>query len=176
MFAAKVRGRSMEPLIPDGALCLFSSPVEGTRQSKAVLAELRDEIDPETGHRYTVKRYRSEKAASQEHGWEHAAITLEPINPEFPPLRLSPEDADRLNVVAEMVEVLDQPARADGKSGDRRVGVVWHTQGSGKKLGLSVDELAFYDALETNDSAVQVLGDETLRVIARELVEPSAGT
>ena len=33
----------------------------------------------------------------------------------------------------------------------------------GEKLGLSEDELAFYDALETNDSAVQVLGDETLR-------------
>ena len=41
----------------------------------------------------------------------------------------------------------------------------------GEKLGLSDDELAFYDALETNDSAVQVLGDETLREIARELVE-----
>ena len=41
----------------------------------------------------------------------------------------------------------------------------------GEVLGLSEDELAFYDALETNDSAVQVLGDETLRGIARELVE-----
>ena len=41
----------------------------------------------------------------------------------------------------------------------------------GEKLGLSDDELAFYDALETNDSAVQVLDDETLRDIARELVE-----
>ena len=41
----------------------------------------------------------------------------------------------------------------------------------GEKLGLSEDELAFYDALETNDSAVQVLGDETLRDIARQLVE-----
>jgi len=41
----------------------------------------------------------------------------------------------------------------------------------GEKLGLSEDELAFYDALETNDSAVKVLGDETLRGIARELVE-----
>ena len=41
----------------------------------------------------------------------------------------------------------------------------------GEKLGLSEDELAFYDALETSDSAVQVLGDETLRIIARELVE-----
>ena len=41
----------------------------------------------------------------------------------------------------------------------------------GEALGLSEDELAFYDALETNHSAVQVLGDETLRDIARELVE-----
>ena len=41
----------------------------------------------------------------------------------------------------------------------------------GEKLGLTEDELAFYDALETNDSAVQVLGDETLRVIAQELVQ-----
>jgi type I restriction enzyme R subunit len=40
----------------------------------------------------------------------------------------------------------------------------------GEALGLSDDELAFYDALETNDSAVQVLGDDTLRTIARELV------
>ena len=40
----------------------------------------------------------------------------------------------------------------------------------GEALGLSEEELAFYDALETNDSAVKVLGDETLRTIARELV------
>ncbi len=40
----------------------------------------------------------------------------------------------------------------------------------GEDLGLTDDELAFYDALETNDSAVKVLGDETLRAIARELV------
>ena len=41
----------------------------------------------------------------------------------------------------------------------------------GENLGLNDDELAFYDALETNDSAVSVLGDETLRTIARELVQ-----
>jgi type I restriction enzyme R subunit len=40
----------------------------------------------------------------------------------------------------------------------------------GEELGLSDDEVAFYDALETNDSAVKVLGDETLKTIARELV------
>jgi len=41
----------------------------------------------------------------------------------------------------------------------------------GEQLGLSEDEIAFYDALEVNDSAVQVLGDETLRTIAQELVQ-----
>ena len=41
----------------------------------------------------------------------------------------------------------------------------------GESLGLSDAELAFYDALETNDSAVKVLGDEALRDIARQLVE-----
>ena len=43
-------------------------------------------------------------------------------------------------------------------------------QERGVRLGLTEDELAFYDALETNDSAVAVLGDETLRTIAQELV------
>ena len=40
----------------------------------------------------------------------------------------------------------------------------------GESLGMTEDELAFYDALETNDSAVKVMGDDTLRTIARELV------
>jgi len=41
----------------------------------------------------------------------------------------------------------------------------------GEALGLTEDESAFYDALETNDSAVKMMGDETLRLIARELVK-----
>ena len=41
----------------------------------------------------------------------------------------------------------------------------------GEQLGLTEDELAFYDALETNDSAVAILGDQVLRTIAQELVE-----
>jgi type I restriction enzyme R subunit len=44
-------------------------------------------------------------------------------------------------------------------------------QQRGENLGLTNDELAFYDALEVNDSAVRVLGDETLRTIARDLVD-----
>ncbi len=65
---------------------------------------------------------------------------------------------------AQVIEELIQLARDLREAGAR-----------GEKLGLSEDELAFYDALETNDSAVQVLGDETLRIIARELVETVRG-
>lgn len=44
-------------------------------------------------------------------------------------------------------------------------------QKRGEKLGLNEAELAFYDALETNDSAVKILGDDTLKKIAFELVQ-----
>ena len=45
----------------------------------------------------------------------------------------------------------------------------------GEELGLTADEVAFYDALEVNDSAVKVLGDESLRQIAQELVAAVKG-
>jgi type I restriction enzyme R subunit len=50
-------------------------------------------------------------------------------------------------------------------------GEMREAQGRGDKLGLNEDEIAFYDALEVNDSAVQVLGDEALKDIARQLVD-----
>jgi type I restriction enzyme, R subunit len=60
---------------------------------------------------------------------------------------------------AKVIEELIQLARDMREAGRR-----------GEELGLTEDEVAFYDALETNDSAVKVLGDDTLRTIARELV------
>ncbi len=61
---------------------------------------------------------------------------------------------------AQVIEELIQLAR-DMRAAEAR----------GEQLGLSSDELAFYDALEANDSAVKVLGDDTLRMIARELAD-----
>ena len=61
---------------------------------------------------------------------------------------------------AQVIEELIQLAREMREANTR-----------GERLGLSEDELAFYDSLETNDSAVKILGDETLRGIARELVD-----
>ena len=105
MFVARVTGRSMEPRIPDGSYCLFRSPVSGTRQGRTVLVQLRDEVDPETGLRFTVKRYRSEKSSNAD-GWRHVRIVLEPVNPEFQPLELKTEDEDTVAVIAELVEII----------------------------------------------------------------------
>ena len=109
MFVAQVVGKSMEPAIPDGAWCLFRAPVEGTRHSKTVLVQLRDATDPETGQRYTVKRYRSERAEEGD-SWRHGKITLEPVNRDFEPIVLTGADEGELEVIAELVEVLGDAA------------------------------------------------------------------
>ena len=109
MFVAQVVGKSMEPAIPDGAYCLFRAPIEGTRQGRTVLVQLRDAADPETGERYTVKRYESEKAAEGD-SWRHTSITLKPVNPNFEPIVLAGADEGKLQVVAELVEVLAREA------------------------------------------------------------------
>jgi type I restriction enzyme R subunit len=44
-------------------------------------------------------------------------------------------------------------------------------RGRGEKLGLSPEEVAFFDALAQNESAVDVLGDDKLMTIAREVVK-----
>jgi len=106
MFVAQVVGKSMEPRIPDGSYCLFASPVTGSRQGRTVLVELLDTADPETGQRYTVKRYESEKATSEEGTWRHVKVVLRPNNPAFEPIVLTADDEDSVRVVAEMVQVL----------------------------------------------------------------------
>ena len=63
---------------------------------------------------------------------------------------------EAVQVIEELIELAKQMREANER---------------GEKLNLTEDEVAFYDALETNDSAVKVLGDETLRTIARELVK-----
>ena len=105
MFVAQVVGKSMEPAIPDGAHVLFRAPVEGSRQGKTVLVQLRDEADADAGERYTVKRYASSKARKGD-AWQHERITLKPANPEFQPIVLTGADAVQLRVIAEVIEVL----------------------------------------------------------------------
>ncbi|MBV9763381.1 MAG: S24 family peptidase [Acidobacteriaceae bacterium] len=102
MFIARIRGRSMEPRIPDGSLCVFRRGVAGSRNGRLVLVrntELADE------NQYTVKRYRSEKSVTEE-GFLHTRIRLESLNPAYPSWDLDPEE-EKYQIIAEFVRVLE---------------------------------------------------------------------
>jgi phage repressor protein C with HTH and peptisase S24 domain len=102
MFVAEIVGHSMEPLIPDGSLCVFRRGVTGSRQGRLVLVEALGEAGSD---RYTVKRYRSEKRQNEAGEWAHERIRLEPLNPAFEAWDLDPEE-DRYRILAEFVQVL----------------------------------------------------------------------
>jgi len=106
MFVAQVIGKSMEPLIPDGAWCLFAGPVGGSRQGRIVLAQHRDIHDSDTDARFTVKSYESEKVVDADGGWRHSIIRLLPINPAYQSIVLKGIEEGELSVIAEFVEVL----------------------------------------------------------------------
>jgi SOS-response transcriptional repressor LexA len=103
MFVARIQGRSMEPSIPDGALCVFRRGVTGSRQGRLVLVEA---LGGGANDRYTVKRYRSEKAHHPDGTWSHDRIRLEPLNPGFEAWDLNHEE-DRYRILAEFVQVVD---------------------------------------------------------------------
>jgi hypothetical protein len=76
IFAVRARGHSMEPRIRNRMWCLFHPEVVGTRQDRIVLAEDRGKIG---GDRYTLNKYRSRKAFSQDRTWKHTEILLLPV-------------------------------------------------------------------------------------------------
>ena len=109
MFAATVRGVSMEPRIPDGSLVVFrgnsgGGPIAGSRAGRIVLAALYGPEDPEGGGSFTVKRYRSERVRDEDGSWRHESIVLESLNPDVPDIEFSPDD--EIRVIGEFVRVL----------------------------------------------------------------------
>jgi phage repressor protein C with HTH and peptisase S24 domain len=108
MFAARVVGRSMEPLIPDGSLCLFRAGVVGSRQGKRLLIQRLGATD--SSAEFTVKVYTSRKDDPNREGrMQNIRIALSPLNPEFEAMEFSPEDEHReFRVIAEFVQVLSE--------------------------------------------------------------------
>lgn len=103
MFICRVEGRSMEPKIPSGSLCVFRAGVTGSRQGRLVLVENRASRGGET-ERYTIKQYWSEKSQHPE-GWTHTRILLKPLNPDYEAWEL--DESGTYAVIAEFVSVLD---------------------------------------------------------------------
>lgn len=108
LFVAKVVGESMNRRIPNGSWCLFRANPAGTRQGKVVVVQHRGIADPESGGRYTVKLYASEKVPA-DGGWLHERISLRPDSdrPGFEPIEIRVHEAEEhVMVVAEMLIVL----------------------------------------------------------------------
>ncbi len=70
--------------------------------------------------------------------------------------RYQARSIEMAQVIEELLELAEQMREA---------------QARGENLGLTEDEIAFYDALEVNDSAVKILGDDILRLIAHDIAE-----
>ncbi len=107
-FACKVRGESMNRIIPDESVCLFRTDRGGSRNGKIVLVEHSDIIDDDSGSHYTVKEYESIKAEEID-AWSHQKILLKPrsFDSSFETITLDPDEASRYRVVGEFVQVLD---------------------------------------------------------------------
>ncbi len=102
MFVARVTGRSMEPLIPENSLCVFDGrPVAGSRAHRYLLIQKLSSFD-ETSQ-FTVKEYSSVKKVKNDESWEHETIRLKPLNPDYEPWDLTP---DEFRVLGEFVAVL----------------------------------------------------------------------
>jgi SOS-response transcriptional repressor LexA len=107
MFVARVTGRSMEPLIPDGSLCVFrgGAALAGSRSGKRLLIANYNETGDQ---RFTVKVYQSVKRAVDAERNATVQVVLHPLNPEYPSWELDyePFDAEssgRIRVVGEFV-------------------------------------------------------------------------
>src|SRR5258708_16323846 len=108
LFVAQVLGESMNRRIPNGAWCLFKTDPVGSREGKIVIAEHRAISDADTGTHVTVKRYHSEKIASEDGDWRHSRIVLLPDSnePRYRPIELTPAQAEELQIFAEHIAVL----------------------------------------------------------------------
>jgi hypothetical protein len=108
LFVAQVIGESMNRRIPNGAWCLFRANPGGTREGKVVVVQHRSIADPETGGRYTIKVYSSEKVQAED-GWRHSRITLSPDSDraEFKPIVIDlAGEHEGFSVLAELLTVL----------------------------------------------------------------------
>ena len=98
LFVAQVVGESMNRRIPNGAFCIFRTPVEGSRTGRVLLVQHREISDPDTGGSYTVKLYERVSPAV-------VLLTPETDVDGYEPIEVN-ASADDVRVIAELVEVL----------------------------------------------------------------------
>ena len=106
-FACKIVGESMNRVIPNGSICLFKPPTDGSRNGKIVLVENIDIQDQDFNSAFTIKTYSSEKLVSEE-GWEHTSIVLRPnsFDDSYKNIIINEENSAEMRVVGEFVKVV----------------------------------------------------------------------
>jgi SOS-response transcriptional repressor LexA len=104
LFLVRVSGRSMEPDIPDGSLCVFRSYYGGSRKNGIFIVQRIATLDE--GGEFTLKRYSSSKEIRGDQ-WRHTQITMHPENPEYQDWDL--REDERYITIAEFVCVLEDP-------------------------------------------------------------------
>lgn len=105
MFAGRVVGDSMEPIIPKGSLCLFERKFLASWHNKIVCLQLRDAMDPDTGGKMAVKwcRVRTDR---DDFGESIVKVTLESENPKYDPIELAGDE--ELSGIAAFVGLLKE--------------------------------------------------------------------
>ena len=145
-------------LVPEGVIDIFTAAgltkPDISVLSDEFLAEVRDMPQPNLAVELLQKLLRGELATRHRKNVVQARSFAELLERTLH--RYQNRTVETAQVIEELIELAQEMREANAR---------------GEELGLSEEELAFYDALETNDSAVKVLGDDTLRTIARELVK-----
>ena len=107
MFLVYASGNSMLPKIKDGDLCLFElygANGAGSREGEIVLTQCAGK-DDDYGCSYTIKKYHSEKVVNEE-GWQHSRIQLFPLNPEYNPIELNPDDEGEYRTIGVLKAII----------------------------------------------------------------------
>ncbi|QES90248.1 DUF3427 domain-containing protein [Rhizosphaericola mali] len=106
-FACRIRGESMNRVIPNGSICLFKKYTGGSRNGKIVLVENVDIQDPDFHSAFTIKTYASEKIVTEE-GWTHTSIRLRPNSYDgtYSDIIIDEENGQNMKVVGEFVTIL----------------------------------------------------------------------
>ena len=106
MFLVHAKGNSMLPKIKDGDLCVFERYHGGSREGEIVLTQA-NEFCEEYGGKYTIKRYHSEKACSDDGVQISSEIELQPLNTNgYSPIVLNEDDEMQYVTIGVLVRVL----------------------------------------------------------------------
>lgn len=104
MSVTPIVGRSTMPNVPVGPWCLFRAPVEGVRQGKTVVVQLRAATCPVPTRPGTVKRFEREQATIGDL-WQHQHVTLKFLDPDLGSIAPAGKDKTEILVIEEHVEV-----------------------------------------------------------------------